>query len=241
MFKFVKFLSLALLLMVAALPTAALASETNPNATEVQVSGSYQEEIAPDIAYINLGTLTEAETVAAAQTKNAAVSTSIRQQLESMGIKEEYIKTAHYAVTPIYTNDDNGRRTPSIKGYQITNSILVTTVPDKAGDVIDNALNAGANQVNSIRFGKKDENGVRNAALAQAVRDAISKADAIAAALNKRVVRVRAVNESGVNFHSPEVATRLYSKGVADNLAATPISAGLVQLSANVQVTVELD
>ncbi|MCP6429410.1 SIMPL domain-containing protein, partial [Klebsiella pneumoniae] len=76
---------------------AALASETNPNATEVQVSGSYQEEIAPDIAYINLGTVTESETVAAAQAKNAAVSTSIRQQLESMGIKDEYIKTAHYA------------------------------------------------------------------------------------------------------------------------------------------------
>ncbi|CQR71903.1 26 kDa periplasmic immunogenic protein precursor [Sporomusa ovata DSM 2662] len=240
MFKYVKSLSLALLLMVAALP-AALASETNPNATEVQVSGSYQEEIAPDIAYINLGTVTEAETVAAAQAKNAAVSTSIRQQLESMGIKDEYIKTAHYAVTPIYKNDDNGRRTPAIKGYQITNNVLVTTVPDKAGEVVDAALNAGANQVNTIRFAKKDENGVRNAALAQAVRDAISKADAIAAALNKQVVRVKVVNENGVNFYSPEATTRLYGKGIADNLAATPISAGLVQLSANVQVTVELE
>jgi len=240
MFKYVKFLSLALLLMVAALPTA-LAAETNPNATEVQVSGNYQEDITPDIAYINLGTVTEAETVAAAQAKNAAVSTNIRQQLESLGIKDEYIKTAHYEVTPIYNNDDNGRRTPTIKGYQITNSILVTTLPDKAGDVIDSALNAGANQVNNIRFGKKDEDGVRNAALAQAVRNAISKADAIAAAINKRVVRVKAVHENGVNFDSPEVATRLYSKGLANAMQATPISAGLVMLSANVQVIVELE
>jgi len=240
MFKFVKFLSLVLLLVATTL-SVALASETNPNATEVQVSGNYQEEITPDIAYINLGTVTEAETITAAQTKNAAVSTSIRQSLESLGIKDEYIKTAHYAVTPIYNNDDNGRRTPTIKGYQITNSILVTTLPDKAGDVVDSALNAGANQVNTIRFGKKDEDGVRNAALAQAVRNAISKADAIADALNKRVVRVKSVNENGVNFQSPEVATRLYSKGMGDNLAATPISAGLVQLSANVQVIVELE
>ena len=240
MFKFVKILSLALLLAAATLP-AALASENNTNATEVQVSGSYQEEIAPDIAYINLGTVTEAETVAAAQAKNADVSTNVRQKLENLGIKDEYIKTAHYAVTPIYNNDDNGRRTPTIKSYQITNSILVTTSPDKAGDVIDTALNAGANQVNTIRFARKDEDGVRNAALAQAVRDAISKADAIASALDKRVVRVKAVNENSVYFQSPEVATRLYSKGIADNQAATPISAGLVQLSATVQVIVELE
>lgn len=240
MFKFIKTLSLALLLVAAVLP-AALASEKNPNATEVQVSGSYQEEIAPDIAYINLGTVTEAETVAAAQEKNAAVSAKVRQQLESQGIKDDYIKTAQYTVTPIYKNDDNGRRTPTITSYQITNNILVTVSPDKAGDVIDNALNAGANQVNNIRFGKKDETEVRNAALAQAVRDALSKADAIAAALNKRVVQIKTVNENGVNLHSPEVATRLYSKGLADSLTATPISAGLVQLSANVQVIVELE
>jgi uncharacterized protein YggE len=240
MFKFIKILSVSLLLLAAALPSA-LASEKNQNATEVQVSGSYQEEVTPDVAYISLGVITEAETVAAAQTQNADASAKIRHQLENLGIKTEYIKTAHYAVTPIYKNDDNGRRTQTIKSYQITNSILVTTAPDKAGEVIDTSLNAGANQVNNIRFGKKDETGARNTALAQAVRDAISKADAIAAALNKQVVRVKTINENGVTFHSPEVATRLYAKGIADNLAATPISAGLVELSANVQVTVELE
>ncbi len=240
MFKFIQILSVSLLLLTAALPTA-LASEKNPNATEVQVSGSYHEEVSPDIAYINLGTITEAETVAAAQAQNADVSARVRQKLASLGIKAEYIKTANYAVTPIYKNEDNGRRTQTIKGYQITNSILVTTSPDKAGEVIDTALSAGANQVNHIRFGKKDETSVRNTALAQAVRDALSKADAIATALNKQVVRVKTINENGVTFHSPEVATRLYSKGIADNLAATPISAGMVELSANVQVIVELE
>ncbi|MBP2638082.1 MAG: 26 kDa periplasmic immunogenic protein [Firmicutes bacterium] len=239
MCKFIKALSLSLLLLAATLPTA-LASETNPKVTEVQVSGSFQEEVAPDIAYINLGTVTEAETVAAAQAKNAAVSEAVRQQVEDLGIKAEYIKTANYSVTPLYKNDDNGRRTPTIRGYQITNSITVTTSPNKAGEVIDTALAAGANQVNSVRFGKKDETGVRNAVIAQAVRDALSKADAIAAALNKQVVRVKTVNENGVSFHSPEVNTRLF-KASLDSQVSTPISAGLIELSANVQVIVELE
>ncbi len=237
--KPVKILVLMLLIITAALP-AALAAEKNPNGTVVQVSGNYQMEIAPDTAYINLGTVTEAETVAAAQAKNADISTKIRSQLENLGIKSDYIKTAHYVVNPIYKYDDSGRRLPSIKGYQITNSITVTTSVEKAGEVVDTALNAGANQVNSIRFSKNDETDVKNAALAQAVRDALSKADAIAAALDKRVVRVTAVNENGVHLQSPETGSRLYAKAMADT-ASTPISAGLIQISANVQIAVELE
>lgn len=240
MSKFIKILSVTLLLLAAVLPMA-LAAEANPNATEVQVSGSYQEEITPDLAYINLGTVTEADTLAAAQSENATAVASVREQLENLGIKEDYIKTAHYSVAPLYKNDTNGRRTPTIIGYQVINSLLVTTSPDNAGKVIDTALTAGANQVNNVRFGKKAEDTIRNAALSQAVRNALSKAEAIAAALNKRVVRIKTVNENGVDFHSPEVAGRLYSKAAADNLAATPISAGLIQVSANVQVTVELE
>ncbi len=237
MYKPMKIFVLALLVLTTALP-AAWAAEKNTGNTEIQVNGSHQEEIAPDIAFINLGTVTEAETVTEAQTKNAAVADRVHSQLTSLGIKSEYIKTANYSVTPLYTNDDSGRRLQTVKGYQVTNSIIVTVAADKAGETIDAALQAGANQVNSIRFGSRTESDVKNAALAQAVRDALGKADAIAAALNKRVVKVTSVNENGVNLQSPEVATRLYAKA---DLASTPISAGLLLLSANVQVTVELE
>lgn len=241
MYKIIKTLVLALLITVLALP-AALAAEKNPNGTEVQVSGNYQEEIAPDTAYINLGTVTEAETLGEAQAKNADISAKLRNKLEIAGIKSEYIKTANYDVTPLYKNDDNGRRLPSIKGYQVTNSIIVTTVPDKAGEVIDTALNAGANQVNSVRFGKNTEGDIKNAALAQAVRDALRKADVIAATLNKQVVRVKTVNESGVHLQSPELGNRYFAKlSAGDSSQPTPISAGLITLTANVQVIVELE
>lgn len=238
MYKFIKVLTMALLIMTVALP-AALAAEKNPNITEVQVGGSHQAEMAPDIAYINLGTLTEAATVTAAQTKNAEISANLRRQLADLGIKPEYIKTAHYTVTPLYKNDDNGRRLPSIIGYQITNSITVTAAPEQAGEIIDTALTAGANQVNNIRFGKKDESEIKNAALAQAVRDAMSKAEAVAATLNKRIVRVKSVTETGINLQSPELAGRVYSKSLMAD--ATPVSAGLVMLSANAQIVVELE
>ncbi|WP_425060368.1 hypothetical protein SCACP_10590 [Sporomusa carbonis] len=241
MFKSIKIFAVVLLLTLAAIP-ATLAAENHSNATEVSVSGTHQEEISPDIAYINLGTVTEAETIAAAQTKNADVMTKLHRQLENLGIKPEYITTAHYTVTPLYKNDDNGRRLPSIRGYQVINNITITTSPDQTGEIIDTALANGADQVNSIRFGKRAETDVKNAALAQAVRDAMSKADAIAVALNKRVVKVKAVNENSVNLQSPEVSNRLYAKSsLSDAVPTTPISPGLVLLTAHVQVVVELE
>ncbi|MGL5512974.1 MAG: SIMPL domain-containing protein, partial [Sporomusa sp.] len=230
-----------LLIMTAAVPIAA-AAENNSNSTEVLVRGSYQQEITPDIAYINLGTLTEAETVAAAQSKNAEIMAKLYRQLKELAIKSDYIKTSYYEVTPVYKNDDNGRRLQTIRGYQATNNLMVTTSPEKVGQVIDTALKAGANQVNNIRFGKKEESDAKNAALAQAVRDAMSKAESIAATLNKRVVRIKSVNESNISMLSPETGSHFRLAITNDSMAGTtPISAGLLQLTANVQVVAELE
>ena len=218
----------------------ALAAEAS-TMTEVQVSGTYQEDISPDVVYINLGTLTEADTIGAVQSKNAEIASNVQQQLERIGIKTEHIKTSQYAVTPLYKNEDN-RRNYIIKGYQATNNITVTTTPDKAGEVIDTALTAGCNQVNHLQFGKKDDDALKNAALAQAVRNGLNKANAIASALNKRVVRVKCITESGINVQNPESSNRMYSlKAMAAATPSTPISAGLLKLDATVHLVVELD
>ncbi|WP_018702456.1 SIMPL domain-containing protein [Anaeromusa acidaminophila] len=239
MSKIIKtFCSLAL--FVALLGPTALAAEV-PSATEVQVSGVYQEEISPDVVYINLGTLTEADTVGAAQSKNAEISSHVQQQLERIGIKTEHIKTSQYTVTPLYKNDDS-RHNYVIKGYQVTNSITVTTTPDKAGEAIDIALAAGCNQVNHLQFGKKDDDAVKNAALAQAVRNGLNKANAIASALNKRVVRIKTITESGISVQNPDSTNQMYRmKALAEAAPPTPISAGLLKLNATVHLVVELD
>ena len=229
-----------LALFVALLVPSALAAEVSA-ATEVQVSGVYQEELAPDVVYINLGTLTEADTVGAAQSKNAEISSHVQQQLERIGIKTEHIKTSQYTVTPLYKTEDS-HRNYVIKGYQATNSITVTTTPDKAGEVIDTALTAGCNQVNQLQFGKKDDDAVKNAALAQAVRNGLNKANAIASALNKRVVRIKTITESGISVQNPDSSNQMYRmKALAEAAPPTPISAGLLKLNATVHLVVELD
>lgn len=216
------------------------AKEIPDNVTAVTVQGTNAQELEPDIAYVNLGVITEAVSVHEAQAKNAAVANQVCKAIEAAGIRPEYIRTANYTVAPLY-NYDEKRKSSTIRGYQVTNNVVVTLLPAAAGEIIDTALKAGANQVNSVRFGRKDEAEAKNTAIQLAVKDGLSKAASIAQALNKKVVRVKTVNESGVYLQNPERSNLMYAKsaGAADSI--TPVSPGLINLTANVQLLVELE
>ncbi|HWR56240.1 MAG TPA: SIMPL domain-containing protein [Negativicutes bacterium] len=208
-----------------------------PEPATISVQGTGKLEVVPDVAFIQLAVVTEAATVSAAQQENAVLANQVYDRLIAAGIEKDYIKTSQYSVIPLYTQDDGKANTlPVIRGYQIINGFTVTVNSARAGEIIDLALQAGVNQVQTVRFGKLDESGAKNAVLQMAVRDALAKAESMAAALGKQISRIRTVTESGVYVQFPELAR--YSKS-ADS-AATPISPGYVQFNANVQLVVEM-
>ena len=81
------------------------------------------------------------------------------------------------------TLKDNSRE---IIGYSVSNEITVTIDNiDMVGTVIDTAINAGANNVNSIEFGLKDSQVYKDKVLQQAIADAKRKAQVVANSLGK--------------------------------------------------------
>ena len=58
---------------------------------------------------------------------------------------------------------------------------------DRASEILDTALSAGANVVNSVRFGVMETAEFERQALDMATRDAANKAEAMAAALGGKV------------------------------------------------------
>jgi uncharacterized protein YggE len=214
------------------------AKEANEPAT-ITVQGSGKLDVAPDIAYIQLAVVSEGATVGAAQKENAAIANRVYSRLEAAGIAKDYIKTTQYSVVPLYQqeNAEKNNGVPVIRGYQIINGFNIAVAPERAGEIIDLALQAGVNQVQTIRFGRIDEAGAKNVVLQMAVRDALGKAEAVAAALGKRIGRVQTVNESGVYVQMPEF-DRLSKAAYSVD---TPISSGYVQLNANVQLVVEIE
>ncbi|MEE2676994.1 MAG: SIMPL domain-containing protein [Myxococcota bacterium] len=200
----------------------------------VQVSASGRVQAAPDIVTLNVRVVTENLRSAVAAEENAKTTQAVISALRRAMGKDAEIQTTGYALTPQYefVKHTSSRR---LKGYQARNSVLLRT-GDLAGigRAIDAATDAGANEIDSLVFGLRDDSARRLEALAAATRNARAKADAIAKALGTRVSRVVSVQESG-GFPAP---VRMQAQFAAK--AETPIETGNLELQAQVSMKVEL-
>lgn len=204
--------------------------------TQIQVSGSSQQEISPDIARLTLTVKTVNADLEAAKKENTQNSNQLLAKLKDLGLTDAHIKTAAYHIEPVYSYEKD--RLPKLKGYRITNSLDITSPIEKTGLLVSEATAAGANEISSIRFEAANENEAKDAALKAAMADALRKAKVIASALNKRVSNVTQVNESGVYYRPLMMESRAAK---AEDAAVPAIPAGKVTVSANVQMTVELE
>jgi uncharacterized protein YggE len=104
--------------------------------------------------------------------------------------------------------------------------------------VIDLSAQAGANDVGGLSFTVKKDRAARDQALADATREAMSKAQVIAGALGGRVVRVVEVQEEGVTRPRPIYEGQLQLMRTA---AATPIEVGTLDITSHVQLVAEVE
>jgi uncharacterized protein len=227
------------LCLLVTLPISAQAREiTNQSPNTLTVQGAAHLDVLPDQAVVTVGVVSTGQTAAEARQDNATTALAIQQKLLSLGISKDKIHTSQYTFNPIYSNDSekSGTKAPTIIGYRVNNTIMVTSEDIEAiGTIIDISLAAGANQISSIRFQKKDELQLKQTLLQDAVKDGIAKAEAIAAALGKHIGQPLTVTEGGVSVQASELQRALFK---ADS--ATPIAAGTVQVSGSVGIVFEL-
>jgi len=207
-----------------------------PNVTTVQVNGNSQKEITPDVAKISISINSVNANIEQAKNENTTNANQVFAKLKELGVTDAQIKTSTYQIDSVYEYEKD--RLPKLKGYQVTNTLEVTTSIEKVGILVNEVTNVGANEVNSIHFEKSNQAEIKDEALRDAVTDALKKAEVIASALNKRVVNVKLVNESGVFYNPVMMESRVLKNMKAD--AAPTIAPGKVTVGATVQVTVEL-
>ena len=179
-----------------------------------------------------------------AQADNARKSEAVIQALKAAAGADQEIKTSDYSLQPQY--DDRYNKLPKIIGYNARNSVMVTMGDlSKVGAVIDAASRAGANSVENVSFILRDNSPTRGQALAEASRQAMTKAQSIAQAMGGKVVRVVEQQEAGTTGTPEAVAeSRGYSWDVARLSMAkrdTPVQAGALNVNSRVQVVVEIE
>lgn len=221
------------LLVLAILSCLALpaAAQTTPT---VRASGEGVVSVKPDQMMLTVSVVTQADTAQQAADDNTTRSTVVIDALRKLLGLQADLRTVSYSVTPIYKYPSGG--TPILSGYSASNSVEVTTTDlSIAGRLIDIAVQAGATTVGSIRFGLKDPQPARQAALKLAVQQAKASAEAMASGLNAHVGAVITIAESS----TAAVINSDRSTSTAATVP-TPVETGMVQVRASVAIEAAL-
>jgi uncharacterized protein YggE len=205
--------------------------------SSIRVTGDAVVTAKPDRAQIDVGVLTQEKQSQTAVTQNARQLDSIMTALHKLLGADADIKTINYALNPDYQYRPIGGKS-SVSSYTALNVVRVTVDElEKVGAVIDTATQAGANHVESVRYTVRDPQVLHSQAVHDAALKARANADALASALNLKVVRIVSVEEAGDSAPSAgDVSDPRDPAGPAP----TPIQSGSFVVTANVTLTVEV-
>ncbi len=231
--------SIPLLLTLTGLTTLLFCSSCtrkDPPPTRVTVIGEASLNAQPDAAVMIFSVVTQSAQALEAQQQNASKSDAVIKAVKDAAGANAEIKTNAYNLQPQQDYRDN--KLPKIVGYETRNSLMVT-ISDltKVGTVIDAASRAGANSIDRVSFILKDNSVVSGQVLAQATRQAMTKARSIAEAMGGRVARLVEEQETPGLGAAGNMA---YSDSL-ERQRETPIQAGPINVSSRVQLIVEVD
>ncbi len=231
------FLVILMLIAMVLLVTGVHAAENSDRV--IITSGSSEVKVTPDRAQVTVSVQTENADVKVAQSENADRMDAVIKAIKAVGIADADIRTSGYSIYPVYDDTSSifGRK---VKTYRVTNSVQVT-IRDvtKTGEVIDAAVAAGANQVDSIMFmvSEELEQSLRNEVLGKAVRKARADADIVAAAAGVTITGVKEINVG--SYYPPVYYENARSAGMDTKAvsAPTPVEPGQVTISAQISAT----
>jgi uncharacterized protein len=209
-------------------PSGAQSAATDTTSGGITVLGTGSVNLTPDRASFAFGTVSQAATAKAALAASSQSVARVIAALKKAGVAQSDLQTADVSLSP-QLNDKGD----AIVGYVASNTVTATIkrIGD-AGDIVDSAVEAGANQVSGPNLLASDQDAAYRNALKAAVADARGKAEALASASSSTLGKITAIVEGGGAIPMPLAA------GAKDSSA--PIEPGTQQIEATVSVTFAL-
>jgi len=223
---------LAASLVLASCQSGGTAAISTNQQTGISVSAEGKVPATPDIATVSLGVTAQAATIAEAQSLATEAMNQVMNALTANGVANKDIQTSYYNIQEV-TEWDPLKQTTETAGFQITNMVTAKIRDlNKAGIIIDAVVAAGGDltRVNNISFSVEDPTTYYDTARAKAVAAAKAKAESIAELAGVKLGALLYITESTSYYPG----TVYYSRATADS-ASTPISAGEVDITLNVQ------
>jgi uncharacterized protein YggE len=199
----------------------------------ITVTGEANVSVAPDLAELRGGVVSQGKTARQASEANAKSMTTVLAALTESGIAAADMKTSRVSIQPVRENQPGtaGR----IASFQASNQVTVR-IRDigRVGDVIDRLVAAGANEIWGVEFLVSNPSQALDAARPEAIADARRKAEIYARAAGLTLGRAYSISEDGASSPMPLRAA------AARAAAATSVVPGNELLRLVVTVSFEL-
>jgi len=236
---FVSAVLLLALALGACSPT--IMADAAPPVRTLNVNGTGTTYLSPDIAYVYIGVHTEEPTASDAVAANTDQTQQVIAALKDAGVDAKDIRTTNFSIWPNQQYSPDGQ--PTGTRYAVDNSVFVTVRElDNLGDLLDSAVSAGANSINSIQFDVSDKTEALKKAREEAVKDAKQQAQELADAAGMNLGEVQSIS---FNDSSPVPYMDSFGKGggggaAVPEAAAVPIQPGQLTLTATVSMSYEI-
>lgn len=224
-------------------------ADDKPEIRTISVTGRGKVSAAPNLADINIGVVTQGETAKDALSANNEKMSALQKTLKERGVAAKDIQTTNFSVSPRYSqppphnpNQPQREFTPRIVGYDVTNTVTVTSRDiSKLGDILDALVTAGANQMYGISFRIDEPDSLLENARKKAMGDAKKKADLMAGEAGVVVGNPIAISDES-SPRPPQPMPMMMGRAMAKGMMAdsVPIAAGEQDLSVTVHVIYEL-
>src|SRR6185503_2558985 len=162
--------------------------------------------------------------------------TAALARLKALGVAETDIVTVGYSVDPVAAPRRTEEEPTRIVAYRVSNVVRVR-IRDvaAAGQIVDGAVEAGANTVSALQFTVSDPARAERQARAQAVALAAAKARELAAAAGVPLGEVLSIEEDAPQYPVPVSRARVMSA-----TGPGPIEAGELEITVSVQARYRL-
>jgi hypothetical protein len=203
----------------------------------IGVTGTGTVTMYPDEADLLFSVRTQNQSAINAAAENGAIMNQVYASLSALGVNRSDVKTTSYSLSPAYDSYNYSK----VVGYVAVNSVEIIVTGSEnlpsVGNIVDAVVRAGVNQVDGISFAFTDSNydTLRTEAYHKAVQDAYSQATAIVSGVGGVIIGVASVSTTyGYGIMPPQP---IVYGGTAETKVPTPISSGLQQVTATVNIT----
>jgi len=198
----------------------------------ITVVGEGIVKTSPDVAQATIGVELSRLTVAEASDDVSSIMDAVMTALKEQGIAEKDLQTSGFSVWTDQAYAPDGTRGEI--SYRVSNQVNVTIRDlDTVGDVLDAAMEAGANNIYGVTFSLDDNTAAQSDAREEAVANAEDKAQELAKLTGLKLGNVVSVSEviGGDSYWAGVNAASMSMGG-----GGGPIAPGELEVSVHLQI-----